>query len=43
MKNSTLGVVLEQFGSFLHRYRTPFLFWLYIMAMMAYAYRWMPE
>ena len=35
--------MLGQLGSFLHRYRTPFLFWLYIMAMMAYAYRWMPE
>lgn len=43
MKNSSIGTVLGQLGSFLHRYRTPFLFWLYIMAMMAYAYRWMPE
>ncbi|WP_255443937.1 hypothetical protein [Robiginitalea sp. SC105] len=39
---SYLGYLI-QLGTLLYRFRTPILFWLYILAMMAYAYRWMPE
>ena len=43
MKNIPyLGFVFH-IGAFLYRFRTPILFWAYVLAMMAYAYRWMPE
>ena len=43
MKHKLYLGKLFRFGTFLYRNRTPILFWLYILAMMAYAYRWMPE
>lgn len=43
MKNNSYYLRLCRFGQFLHRFRTPLLFWLYLMAMMAYAFRAVPN
>ena len=43
MKDHAYFGILFRLGQFLHRFRTPLLFWLYMIAMMAYAYAWMPE
>ena len=33
---------LQHFAQVIHRFRTPLLFWIYMLALMAYAYGWMP-
>lgn len=43
MKTNTYISTLYRVGQFLHRFRTPLLFWLYMMALMAYAFRSMPN
>lgn len=38
MKNSLFSNILVRIGNFLNAFKTPLLFWLYMMAVMAYAY-----
>jgi hypothetical protein len=38
MKNSLFSNILARVGNFLNAFKTPLLFWLYMMAVMAYAY-----
>ncbi|WP_262502070.1 hypothetical protein [Robiginitalea sediminis] len=42
MKTMENTAVITRIGRFVHRFRTAFLFWMYILALMLYAYRWMP-
>ena len=43
MKNNSYYLTLCRVGHFLHRFRTPLLFWMYMMAVMVYAFRAMPN
>lgn len=43
MKNNSYYLTLCRVGQFLHRFRTPLLFWLYLMAVMTYAFKAMPH
>lgn len=38
MKNSLVSNLFVRIGQFLNAFKTPLLFWLYMMAVMAYAY-----
>ncbi len=40
MRDNPTLEVFYQIGQTLHRYRGAILFWIYLMAIMAYAYRW---
>ena len=42
MRDHELLEPLHQLGQFLYRFRTPILFGLYLLATMAYAWRWLP-
>ena len=40
MKNHPTVIYFNQIAQILHRHRGAILFWIYLMAIMAYAYRW---
>jgi len=40
MRNNPTFDFFFQIGHVLHRHRSAILFWIYLMAIMAYAYRW---
>lgn len=40
MRNNPTIAVFFQIGQSLHRHRSAILFWIYLLAIMAYAYRW---
>lgn len=40
MKSNPTIAFFSNIGQVLHRHRSAILFWVYLMAIMAYAYRW---
>jgi hypothetical protein len=38
IKNNMMATIVSRVGSFLNAFKTPLLFWLYMLAVMAYAY-----
>jgi len=40
MKDHPTFESINQYWQTLHKYRGAILFWIYLMAIMAYAYRW---
>ncbi|MDG1571858.1 hypothetical protein OZ410_05985 [Robiginitalea sp. M366] len=42
MRAFTPFSTLSRLARFVYRFRTAVFFWMYVLAMMLYAYKWMP-